>query len=175
MPRSATHHSARRGPFRLLTWLGTHEKTVLVALACIVAGIWGFALLADEVLEGGTQAFDQRVLLAFRHSDTRALLGPPSVQEGARDITALGGVTVLTLVTAIAAGFLVLDGKRHMALFLLLSILGGVAAGTLLKDVFHRARPDLVPYSDYFSGASFPSGHSMMAAVTYLTLGAMLA
>jgi undecaprenyl-diphosphatase len=148
---------------------------VLVALACIVAGVWGFALLADEVLEGGTLAFDQRVLLAFRHGDTRTLLGPPSVQEAARDITALGGVAVLTLVTAITAGFLALDGKKHMALFVLGSILGGVAAGTILKDVFHRPRPDLVPYSAYASGASFPSGHSMMSAVTYLTLGALFA
>ena len=74
--------------------------TVLMALACIVAGVWGFALLADEVIEGGTQAFDQKLLLAFRHSDTRLSLGPPSVQQAARDITALGGVAVLTLITA---------------------------------------------------------------------------
>jgi len=165
----------RHTRFRLLTWLGAHEKMVLVALACIVAGVWGFALLADEVLEGGTQAFDQKVLLAFRHSDTRTPIGSPSVQEAARDITALGGVAVLTLLTAIAAGFLALDGKKHMALFVLGSILGGVAAGTILKDIFHRPRPDLVPVSVYVSGASFPSGHSMMSAVTYLTLGALLA
>jgi len=167
---------ARPNGFRLLTWLGEHEKTVLIALACVVAGVWGFALLADEVLEGGTQAFDQKLLLAFRHNDaTHAPLGPPSVQEAARDITALGGVAVLTLVTAIAAGFLALDGRRHMALFVCASVLGGLAAGTILKDVFQRPRPDLVPYSVYVSGASFPSGHSMMSAVTYLTLGALLA
>ena len=166
---------ARRDRFRLLTWLGAHEKMVLVALACIVAGVWGFALLADEVQEGGTQAFDQKLLLAFRHGDTHAPLGPPPVQEAARDITALGGTAVLTLVTLIAAGFLALDGKKHMALFVCVSVVGGLAAGTILKDVFNRPRPDLVPYSVYVSGASFPSGHSMMSAVTYLTLGALLA
>ena len=149
--------------------------TVLLALAGIAAGVWGFALLADEVREGGTQAFDQRLLLAFRHSDTKAPLGRPWVQEAARDITSLGGTAVLTLVTAIAAGFLALDGKKHMALFLFGATLGGMAAGTILKDAFHRPRPDLVPYSAYVSGASFPSGHSMMSAVTYLTLGALLA
>jgi undecaprenyl-diphosphatase len=166
---------AQRGGFRPLTWLGGHEMTVLMALACIVAGVWGFALLADEVLEGGTQVFDQKLLLAFRHSDTRAMLGPPSVQQAARDISGLGGVAILTLVTAIVAGLLVLDGKRHMAVFVLGSVLGGVMASTILKDLFHRARPDLVPYDVYVSGASFPSGHSMMSAVTYLTLGALLA
>ena len=165
----------RRNRFRLLTWLGAHEKMVLVALACIVAGVWGFALLADEVQEGGTQAFDQKLLLAFRHSDTRAMLGPPSIQQAGRDISALGGVVVLTLVTAIAAGFLALDAKRHMALFVIGSVLGGLMASNLLKHLFQRARPDLVPYDVYVSGASFPSGHSMMSAVTYLTLGALLA
>ena len=149
--------------------------TVLLALAGVAAGVWGFALLADEVLEGGTQAFDQRVLLSFRHAADRTPLGPPSVQEAARDITSLGGVAVLTLVTAIAAGFLALDGKKHMGLFVCASVLSGLVASTMLKDVFHRARPDLVPYSTYASGASFPSGHSMMSAVTYLTLGALLA
>jgi len=166
---------AQRGGFRFLSWLGGHERTVLLALAGIVTGVWLFALLADEVIEGGTKAFDQKLLLAFRHSDTHDLLGPPAVQEAARDITALGGVAVLTLVTVIAAGFLSLDGKRHMAFFVLGSVLGGQLIGTILKDLFQRPRPDLVPVAAYFSGASFPSGHTMMSAVTYLTLGALLA
>jgi len=148
---------------------------VLLALAGVVAGVWGFALLADEVIEGGTQSFDQKLLLAFRQGPTHAPLGPPPVQEAARDITSLGGTAVLTIITIIAAGYLALDGKGHMALFVFGSVLGGVAAGTILKDVFQRPRPDLVPYSVYVSGASFPSGHSMMSAVTYLTLGALLA
>lgn len=166
---------AQRGRFRFLSWLGGHERAVLLALAGVVAGVWLFALLADEVVEGGTKAFDQRLLLTFRHGDTRNLLGPPAVQEAARDITALGGVAVLTLVTVIAAGFLALDRKKHMALFVLGSVLGGQVLGTILKDLFQRPRPDLVPFSAYASGASFPSGHTMMSAVTYLTLGALLA
>ena len=174
MKRSAAR-SKRDGPFRLLSWLGGHEMNVLLALAGIATGVWMFALLADEVLEGGTQAFDQKLLLAFRHGDTHTLLGPPPVQEAARDLTALGGVAVLGLVTIVAVGFLALDGKTHMALFVCGSVLGGQAAVTILKDVFQRPRPDLVPYAMYVSGASFPSGHSMMSAVTYLTLGALLA
>jgi len=149
--------------------------TVSVAVACLEEKEWGFARLADEVAEGGTQAFDQNLLLAFRTGPAHSPLGPPPVREAARDITSLGGTAVLTIVTIIAAGFLALDGKTHMALFLCASVLGGVAASTVLKDVFHRPRPDLVPYSVYVSGASFPSGHSMMSAVTYLTLGALLA
>src|SRR6476661_29272 len=49
---------------------------------------------------------------------------------GARGITALGGVTVLTLVTAIAVRFLGLHRKKHMDLCLHGSVLGGLAAST---------------------------------------------
>jgi undecaprenyl-diphosphatase len=167
--------SAREGHHRLLHWLGSHEVTILLAVAGVAAGVWIFAALAGEVIEGDTQAFDRTVLLALRQPGTLAPLGPPAVQDAARDITALGGVAVLALVTGIAAGFLLLDGKRHMALFLCGSVVSGLIVGTILKDVFQRPRPDLVPRAAYVSGASFPSGHSMMSAVTYLTLGALLA
>jgi undecaprenyl-diphosphatase len=165
----------RDGPHRLLHWLGSHEMTVLLALAGIAAGVWVFAALAGEVVEGDTEAFDRAVLLALRQPGTLAPLGPPAVQDAARDISALGGLAVLAIVTMIAAGFLILDGKRHMALFVCGSVLSGLIVGIVLKDVFQRPRPDLVPRVAYFSGASFPSGHSMMSALTYLTLAALLA
>jgi undecaprenyl-diphosphatase len=148
---------------------------VLLAVTGVAAGVWLFAILADQVVVGGTKAFDRNLLLAMRQSGTRTPLGPPSVQEAARDITALGSVAVLGLVTAITAGFLALSGKRHMALFVCGSVASGVIVSTILKDLFHRPRPDLVPYAASASGASFPSAHSMMSAVTYLTLGALLA
>ena len=163
------------GNRRMLQWLGTHEIIVPLAVAGIAAGVWIFAALAGEVVEGDTQVFDRTVLLAMRQPGTLAPLGPPAVQDAARDITALGGVAVLALVTMIAAGYLILDGKRHMALFLCGSVVSGLIAGTILKDMFQRPRPDLVPRAAYVSGASFPSGHSMMSALTYLTLGALLA
>lgn len=147
---------------------------MLLALAGIATGVWAFAAIADEVREGDTQTFDRRVLLALRRADGSPI-GSPALQDAARDVTALGGVVVLGLITTFAAGFLALDGKRHMALFLIGSVLLGSALTDVLKDAFHRPRPDLVPHAAYFSGTSFPSGHSMMSALTYLTLGALLA
>ena len=171
----AMKRSVRDGNHRLLQWLGSHEVTVLLAVGGIAAGVWIFAALAGEVGEGDTQVFDRTVLLALRQPGTLAPLGPPAVQDAARDITALGGVAVLGLVTMIGAGFLILDGKGNMALFLCGSVVSGLIVGTMLKDIFQRPRPDLVPRAAYVSGASFPSGHSMMSALTYLTLGALLA
>jgi undecaprenyl-diphosphatase len=139
-----------------------------------VCGIWLFVVIAGEVMMGDTQTLDQRLLLSMRHPD-RTPLGPPEVQDAARDVTALGGVTVLTLLTVATGGFLLLDGKKHMALFVYGSVAGGTVLSGLLKDLFQRPRPDLVPHGAYVSTTSFPSGHSMMSAVTYLTLGALLA
>ena len=45
---------------------------------------------------------------------------------------------------------------------------------TLLKMGYNRPRPDLTTMSEQFT-ASFPSGHAMLSAVTFLTLGALLA
>jgi undecaprenyl-diphosphatase len=160
---------------RFLAWLGGHELGTLLAVVGIGAGAWMFGWLADEVFEGGTRSLDRQLLLAMRRPGDLALLGPPSMQEAARDITALGGAAVLGLLTAITGIYLALDGKRHMALFTCGSVVSGWALSLLLKDLFQRPRPDLVPYAVYVSSTSFPSGHSMMSAVTYLVLGALLA
>ena len=44
-----------------------------------------------------------------------------------------------------------------------------------LKDAFGRVRPDVVSHSLVELTRSFPSGHTTLAAVTYLTLGALVA
>lgn len=160
---------------RFLRWLGSHELAILLALLGIAAGVWTFAAIATEVKEGETRGFDREVLLAMRRPGDLAPIGSRSVQEAARDITSLGGTTLLALITVITAGFLALDGKKHMAYFACASVAGGTILSDLLKDLFQRPRPEIVPHLAYASNTSFPSGHSMMSAVTYLTLGALLA
>jgi undecaprenyl-diphosphatase len=148
----------------------------LIALAIFALIVWAFVALAGEVVEGDTRAFDRAILLAFRNpADISQPLGSPAVQEMARDVTALGGVTLLSLITLSVAGYLLLTRNDRIMLFLLLAIGGGALLSTLLKMAFDRPRPDLVPHAVYVDSASFPSGHSMLSAITYLTLGALLA
>lgn len=152
------------------------EIPVLTALASAAAGFWIFVELADELGEGALHATDTRILLAMRDpADPARPIGPPWTEEMTRDITALGSFSVLGLITFAAIGFLVLASKRRAALALLAAILAGQLGNSLLKLAFDRARPDVVPHLADVYTASFPSGHSLMAAVTYLTLGAFLA
>jgi undecaprenyl-diphosphatase len=120
--------------------------------------------------------FDTWLLLALRvPGDTADPLGPAWVEEMFRDFTALGGVGVLCLLTAISVGYLWLMGQRRVALFLLFAILGGLLLSSMLKNGFDRPRPELVSHGSHIYTSSFPSGHSMLSAVVYLTGGALLA
>jgi undecaprenyl-diphosphatase len=62
-----------------------------------------------------------------------------------------------------------------MACFVCVSVLSGALLSWILKDAFQRPRPDLLPSLTGAARTSFPSGHSMMSSLTYLTLGALLA
>ena len=43
---------------------------------------------------------------------------------------------------------------------------------SLLKGFYARPRPHVVPHLAHVTSYSFPSGHAMLSAVVYLTLGA---
>jgi undecaprenyl-diphosphatase len=152
------------------------REVVLIAALLVMAGaFWAFLSLADEVTEGETAAFDRTVLLALRDPANLAdPWGPIWLQEIARDITGLGGMPVLTLVTLMVFGFLLIARKRGAALFVAVSVAGGMLLSSLLKIGFDRPRPDLVPHEVHVYTLSFPSGHAMLAAVTYLTLAVLI-
>jgi undecaprenyl-diphosphatase len=152
------------------------EARTLLVVLLVAAALWAFAGLAEEVVEGDTRALDEALLLALRvPGDLSDPIGPASVETAMRDVTALGGFTVLTLTTLAVMGALAARRQGRSALFLGLAVAGGQALSHLAKALFDRPRPDLVPHGTEFVSASFPSGHSMMAAVTWLTLAVMLA
>lgn len=158
------------------TRLGRHQLGLLIGLSAIAGLLFVFVELSGEVLEGDTLAFDKALLLALRNpADPDLPAGPWWLARVARDITSMGSTTILTLTTVAALGFLVLLRKRAAALLVLVSVGGGMTLSSGLKALIGRARPDLVPHGDMVITASFPSGHAMLSAVVYLTLGALLA
>ena len=82
---------------------------------------------------------------------------------------------VLTLMTFAVAGYLLMAKKYHAMWLVLIATFSGLILSTVLKQSFDRDRPDLVPHLSHVYTSSFPSGHSMLSAVVYLTLGSLLA
>lgn len=161
---------------RFVRFVRGREPIVLLGLLVVLVAGWGFVALAGEVFEGDTQALDQWSVRSLRHpGDLARPIGPPWLAEVGRDLTALGGTAVLLLAIVTTAGFLLIERAYRMLGILLVSTLGGVSVSLLMKHFFDRPRPDIVPHLSQVYTNSFPSGHSMMSAIVYLTLAALVA
>ncbi|QPC86500.1 phosphatase PAP2 family protein [Mesorhizobium sp. NBSH29] len=152
------------------------EFTVLLAALTVGGGIWGFVELLEVARDKTAHSFDTRILLAFRTpGDPSDPIGPGWVEEAMRDLTALGSTAILLFIVVTVLLYLLLDGKRRAALFILLAVAGGQVLSSFLKLGVERPRPDLVSHMAEVYTLSFPSGHAMLSAVTYLTLGSLMA
>ena len=152
------------------------EGIVLVAVFVVVISLWGFIALADEVLEGDTEAFDLWVMHRLRYSDdsTRPI-GPSWLIRGRTRDYCLGrdyrtdtrrtrGGGVFAPTTRLWGD--VVSPCRYV----------GWNAAELHSQIFlGRERPDVTLHLVTVHSPSFPSGHAMLSAVVYLTLGALLA
>jgi undecaprenyl-diphosphatase len=178
MERPPMNHSATPAPLspaRRLFHRIAGQAVPLLALAVCAGGLLGFILLV-EALEGDSHRFDRALLVALRRPDAPAEpIGPLWLRLTMRDITALGGIPVLSLFGLLVLGYLLMARQWRAVLLLLVSLPGGMALNSLLKHSFGRPRPELVAHLIEVQTASFPSGHAMLSAISFLTLGALLA
>jgi undecaprenyl-diphosphatase len=152
------------------------ELGATCALLVVALGGWGFLSIAEEVAEGETRAVDLSVLKALRvDGQPHDLIGPGWLHVAATDITALGSVTVLTLIILLAFALLASLRRWTEGVLLVAGAGGGLLLSQGLKRVFERERPDLVYRAVEAVNASFPSGHAMLSAVVFLTLGVLAA
>jgi undecaprenyl-diphosphatase len=157
-------------------WLGRQEAAVLVAALGILLALFGFIKIAEELGEGELAHFDAWLLHLLRvPGHPQSPIGPSWLLEAAQDITALGGRTMLVAVTLFAIGYLALERKYGAMWLVGVATAGGGLLSAGMKQLFGRERPDLVPHLVAVTSPSFPSGHSLLAAILYLTLGALLA
>ncbi len=134
-----------------------------------------FGIIA-QVAGGAPSTFDRSAMLAFRKSSNPSVpIGPAWLQEAARDITSLGSIIVLGIITFAVVGYLFLASKPAVAGLMLIAVFGGIALNDLLKFAFARPRPDFVTHVARVFTTSFPSGHATLSAITYLTIAALLA
>lgn len=152
------------------------ELRLLVGITTVSAFLWGFFSVMGEVREGDTYKLDRSILLAMRRPGELGVpIGPRWLQETARDVTALGGFTVLTLVVVLGVLLLMLHRRSLQAAVLAIAVVVGQLAAELAKHLVGRDRPDLVPHLDLVYSSSFPSGHSAMSPIVYFTLAGILA
>jgi undecaprenyl-diphosphatase len=169
---------ATAGLAHLKKRIGQRDREELLLLIGLLA-LMGITLLvfnlAGEVLEGDTQHFDERILASLRKADDPSTpVGPRWLEIAAQDVTALGSATVLGLTVLAVVGFLLLQGLYRNAAFVLVASVGGWFLNGLLKVIFARPRPSIVPHLREVFTQSFPSGHALTSAVVFLTLGALL-
>jgi undecaprenyl-diphosphatase len=152
------------------------ERNMLLVVLVLATLCWGFLHLASEVGEGETYSLDMAILMAMRDAhNPKDPIGPPWFEEAVRDVTSLGSTTVLMLFVLGVVGLLIMSEAHGAAVLVFFSVIGGIVVTVLLKQAFERDRPDLVLHAAQVFSTSFPSGHATLSAVTYLTLGGLLA
>ncbi|MBN2733064.1 MAG: phosphatase PAP2 family protein [Balneolaceae bacterium] len=151
------------------------ELGIIITCLVLIAGVWLFVEISDQISDKETRSFDQYVLSSLRQADDPTKpVGPEWGTEIARDITALGSKTLLIIIVLSVAGFLFLKKHYGQAWLIIGASLLGVILMSGLKLLFMRERPDIIPHLTATLDPSYPSGHTLMSAVIYLSLAAML-
>jgi undecaprenyl-diphosphatase len=161
---------------RLKSLVRRLEARTLILWIAVVGAPWLFLSVADEVGEGETDAIDRYLLLAMRvPGDPTNPIGPRWFEEAVRDITALGGFTLLTITTVVGVLMLIFHERRRAAMIFGGTVVLAQISSELLKVLYDRPRPSLVAHGSIVYSQSFPSGHSTLAAATFFTLAAVVA
>jgi len=159
----------RRTVIRAGSTIGGLGVFLVAGIIIAAIGTILFGKLAQTVMEGSTQAFDEALLRWLGRQHT------PLMDSLMLEVTALGtGIVVMTIV-GIAALFLSLTRHRYSALLLLAATAGGLFLNTALKFFFDRPRPQVFEWGTHAATSSFPSGHAMSAAIVYSTVAYLAA
>ncbi len=152
------------------------EFPILLAGLVVAGGLWGFVELMEVAHADTPRSFDADILLAFRQAgQPNVPVGPLWLEGAMRDITSLGSASVLVLITTATIIYFLLVRRWATALLIFVAVAGGQVLSSLLKVGIDRPRPELVSHLVTETSLSFPSGHAMLSAVTYLTLGSLAA
>ncbi len=139
-------------------------KTPLILIA-------GVILLGLLVSLGLTAWFDRPLLtmLALREGQSSGIL-----IGLARFFTWAGDGRQRIVILLLVAAWLVWKKRRMAAVFLIVVPALAATSSSVLKMLFGRARPDIVPHLDPVHDLSFPSGHATGAFATYVLLMLLL-
>jgi membrane-associated phospholipid phosphatase len=142
-------------------------RVTLFAAALVLVTV-PFATLLFQVLAGGPAA---RLDGALADRMNAAVHDEPLLLRMFQLITHLGRPVTLGVVVSIASVFVWRRGQRRLAVFLVVTVVGGGLVDSAVKILVDRPRPVVDHPVATAWGKSFPSGHAMSSTVTY---GALL-
>jgi undecaprenyl-diphosphatase len=157
-------HGLRRVGVHAETFYGAVGIFLVVGAVIAIVATLSFAELAEHVLAGSTQPFDE-VVLRWIHAHRSPILDAVMTE-----ITPLGTGAVVLVIVGVASLFLWHTEHKHSARLLLAATAGNILLNGALKVVYHRARPTLFAWQTTAISSSFPSGHAMSATVVYGTV-----
>jgi undecaprenyl-diphosphatase len=144
-------------------------RMIFMGLIIIIGAIL-FEEIVDDVFsdpkvgDPETLVFDHMVLKKFQE------IRGSELTQSMTDLTALGSVSVISLLTCVIVIFLVVHKDWKGLLYILIVISGSATIPVLLKNYFNRPRPDILEHLAIGKNTSFPSGHSFGATVAYFSL-----
>ena len=162
---------------RIISWRDRFraiKPLVRINLFILVAAVGVFVAIADRVADGDHLELEETIMASLRTGEPVRAAGPTWLPHIARDVTAMGSMTVLTTLTLLVIGFLALTLRYGAALFLACAAGGGQALNSSLKAYYRRERPDPAFRWTDIDSLSFPSGHATASAVTYLVMAVLL-
>ncbi|WP_068501556.1 phosphatase PAP2 family protein [Paenibacillus kribbensis] len=135
----------------------------LALLTGIVCAL-GFTLIALWVSDHQIRHFDYKIITDIQQLES------PAMTHIMKFFTLIGsGIPVVIIILIVMLVLYRVLGHRRELLFLAIAVLGSVLLNTVLKLLFHRARPEINRIIEA-NGYSFPSGHSMTAFSMYAAL-----
>lgn len=150
---------------------GAHRTRLLAAaFTCWL----GFAAIAWWQESGASAAFDSAGLLIWRKPPLFDPAGPAIVTDAMQVLTLFGGGPFRTMLGIIVLAVLLSRRRKRESVMLLALMIPSAAINSTLKWLFARPRPDIVPHLTGYGDLSFPSGHSLNGAATYLGLALIL-
>jgi len=131
---------------------------VLLLAALFLGALFLFAFIAHEAVYEQEDAFDAHVHAYLLAHTT------PVLVEVAKGFTYLGSSLFLLPTYILLVGILIINKKKRTALDVSIVAISSFIMMQLLKQVFHRKRPDL-PIIKTIHSYSFPSGHSLSSFI----------
>lgn len=138
-----------------------HSRTLILGLLLAAAALVFFAWLAEEVVRGRTQQFDDRIrMFVHAHAD-------PALTTAMRGVSLIGEPWFLIVLGVPAVVWFVWKGWRRTVLLFAITLAGAEVLDQLLKLMFHRPRPATFFALTEPMGYSFPSGHALVSCAFF--------